>query len=367
MIVKNVLLPERELSSGKNRITDADISATIYAAIQESYETGEKIIVEIDGERHECEGRRHVDLEESAIWHLGDLAIVMPWEGSTGVEPFCVYAELSYTEVALTTAATVSIYIETVSYEITDDWETIVANLGSGYAIGDYAMLDLGTIDGVECGTVRMCKVAEGEDGSTSTWLALDALKTSMNMNSTATIDGGWEASERRAWLNGAFFNGLPEVIRKAIVPTTRYSYSYNAETASYENDVPTTDRIWVPSVTEICTGNSKYKQENLGTYYEAIDTHISDRKIALGYGGSILRWWHRTVNTGTKFRGTAATGGASGSGASPTAMGGIVIGFSLGVSEEQPELSRGLLFLLYRMFSPAVFHALTGKKHWAE
>lgn len=34
---------------------------------------------------------------------------------------------------------------------------------------------------------------------------------------------------------------------------------------------------------------------------------------------------------------------------------------------ETEPELSRGLLFLLYRMFSPAVFHALTGKRHWME
>lgn len=36
-------------------------------------------------------------------------------------------------------------------------------------------------------------------------------------------------------------------------------------------------------------------------------------------------------------------------------------------VEPEEPELSRGQLFLLYRLFSPAVFHALTGKWHWME
>jgi hypothetical protein len=31
------------------------------------------------------------------------------------------------------------------------------------------------------------------------------------------------------------------------------------------------------------------------------------------------------------------------------------------------PEMSRGQLYLLYRMFSPVVFYALTGKRHWME
>ena len=33
----------------------------------------------------------------------------------------------------------------------------------------------------------------------------------------------------------------------------------------------------------------------------------------------------------------------------------------------EQPEIDCGTLFLLYRIFSPDVFNAITGKKHWAE
>lgn len=36
-------------------------------------------------------------------------------------------------------------------------------------------------------------------------------------------------------------------------------------------------------------------------------------------------------------------------------------------IAEEQPEIDRGTLFILYRMFSPAVFHALTGKNHWSD
>lgn len=36
-------------------------------------------------------------------------------------------------------------------------------------------------------------------------------------------------------------------------------------------------------------------------------------------------------------------------------------------IAEEQPEIDRGTLFILYRMFSPVVFHALTGKNHWSD
>ena len=36
-------------------------------------------------------------------------------------------------------------------------------------------------------------------------------------------------------------------------------------------------------------------------------------------------------------------------------------------IAEEQPEIDRGTLLILYRMFSPAVFHALTGKTHWSD
>lgn len=36
-------------------------------------------------------------------------------------------------------------------------------------------------------------------------------------------------------------------------------------------------------------------------------------------------------------------------------------------IAEEQPEIDRGTLLILYRMFSPVIFHALTGKTHWSD
>lgn len=39
----------------------------------------------------------------------------------------------------------------------------------------------------------------------------------------------------------------------------------------------------------------------------------------------------------------------------------------SLDVLDAEGEISRGALYLLYRIFSPDVFHAMTGKKHWTD
>lgn len=39
----------------------------------------------------------------------------------------------------------------------------------------------------------------------------------------------------------------------------------------------------------------------------------------------------------------------------------------SLDVLDAEAEISRGALYLLYRIFSPDVFHAMTGKRHWLD
>lgn len=474
MIVKNVLIPETECSInriGFAQLGDRELAASVNDAFVESYETGKKFIVEIDGERHECEVR-YGDTGMDEYYYLGNGSLLddLPDTG----ENFLVSPEYVDVVVFLPHAATVSVYYETENeqpeqpdnphivfslyngvklpslpewdedtypyaiiyyadsvyylivtkkmlryqwdgalyppddtlyfeyeakggyWELTKDtaqwlytddtiiaeaiwanydvydpyggtderldasdpipieepepnvWETICANGGKDYAIGDYVMLDLGTIDGIECGSVRMCKVAEGEDGTASTWMALDSLKTSMNMNDTETTVGGWEKSKRRAWLNGAFLNGLPDYLRSAIVPTTRYSLTNDDEW----KDSPTTDRIWIPSAAEICNKDTSYRQETKGTYYGAIDAYVENRRLTLGYEGTVYRWWHRTVGTNNKFRGTAASGGTPGSGASAVNMGGIVIGFSLKAPSEGGDISAGIKFLIRQIFN---------------
>ena len=243
--------------------------------------------------------------------------------------------------------------------EVPSIWESIVANGGKDYAIGDSVMLDLGTIDGIECGSVRMCKVAEGEGGTSSTWLALDALAKAMGLNSTNTNKGGWEACERRAWLNGAFLNGLPEYLRNAIVPTTRYSDSYDTD-GNWVNSHPTIDHIWIPSVKEISVGAGS-GTETKGTYYKEWFANSNNNKLTLGYGGSSYRWWHRSVSSGGNgyFRGTSATGGTPpGTGSGASNLGGIVIGFSIKAVSDNG-ISTGKRFLLEKMFPHVIVKAI--------
>lgn len=326
--------------------------------------------VVFDGTEYECPS---FSFGSDTVIAIGNSSLADSGE-DTG-EPFFCYVLSRGTTLVFedSNEHTVTIYREAKAGEIADDWETIIAKGGNKYPIGSWKFLYIGEFPDptnrnrvVKCGVVRMCKVAEGEDGSGSTWLALDSLATEMNLNSTETNAGGWEKCGRRTWLNDVLFNALPEVLRNAIVPTTRYADSYD-DSGNWVSDHPTVDNIWIPSVSEISTSGSEK-----GQYYTAWAAIESDRKITLGYGGDYYRWWHRTVsNSGTGyFRGTGAGGGSTpGTGAAATAMGGIVIGFSLAAVhiEDDMDMSMGEAFLLHRLFPMPAVHALTGKWHWSE
>lgn len=70
------------------------------------------------------------------------------------------------------------------------------------------------------------------------------------------TNAGGWEASEMRSWLNGEFFEGLPEELSAVIVPVENstnnigWMQDYSEATVS-----STSDRVWLPSFMEVCGG----------------------------------------------------------------------------------------------------------------
>lgn len=180
--------------------------------------------------------------------------------------------------------------------EIEDSWETICALKGAGYPLGSFKTLHftvpaytydmtLPKKDGTsEQKTVNvsakeilmhMVKVAEGEDGSTSTWLSNNAFKlpfpntailrmdlgmypyqTSVYGNYSAYINRDWDNCEVRKYLQGKFFDAMPQSLRDAIKPVTKYykgvtSYTDNYPNKAYKSCI---DTIWVPSTKECYT-----------------------------------------------------------------------------------------------------------------
>lgn len=198
--------------------------------------------------------------------------------------------------------------------EIQDDWETICAKAGADYPIGAHKSLYIEvpeqywvwndpahpetptrTIDGKICvprGDINnfvniartgylldFVKVAQGESGSTSTWLTKGLTYANVsnsrqalyigsgNRNDNAAPGWGdtsnyyfvvdrfdWGNSAIRLYLNEKFLPSMPQCLQNSIKAVTKTYYG----AMSYRDMWPSTafkqssDRIWIPSMSEL-------------------------------------------------------------------------------------------------------------------
>jgi len=187
--------------------------------------------------------------------------------------------------------------------EIADDWETIVADGGAHYPLGAYKPLvitvpantsfqhvirgqvsqgvfvdDLAYYYGSDFPTIpaasiacHMVKVAEGEDGSTSSWISDGLIRLddkylnridyrSVSTGTQYAINADWLNSPVRKWMNEDLFNVLPLPLKNAIVSVNKTSKALDSSPAgnwsavgapSQLVDKTSIDEIWVPSLKE--------------------------------------------------------------------------------------------------------------------
>lgn len=178
--------------------------------------------------------------------------------------------------------------------EITDGWDVICANKGEPYPLGSYKTLSYGAeitkqevIDSFAPYTCitpnfgqlasngvigmtfdfRAVKVAEGEDGTVSTWIMApikvagsptDQPTSYWNLNGILDLrqgNGGANYTYMqyggRGFLNGPFFDHFSPMFRQVIKPVTKWT-QYSTRSSAPWNVQATEEKIWVPSVKEI-------------------------------------------------------------------------------------------------------------------
>lgn len=181
------------------------------------------------------------------------------------------------------------------SGEINDDWETICSDCGAHYPLGSYKLLNLPNpshgytyrnayrgyevqYNPVSPFTLRMVKVAEGEDGSTSTWLSAGGIYISSGNTSRPFFFGGdaindWRTdigqidqgvSCGRVALNNGLLHDLPTPLQLTIKPVTKKYRGFSAAGFSKSTsctlvDKESIDKIQSPSVKELYTKLSAY------------------------------------------------------------------------------------------------------------
>lgn len=213
--------------------------------------------------------------------------------------------------------------------EITDSWSTILTKINNGtatYKVGNYKPLDLGTegIINMQIVALDADPRADGNGNAATTWISIETLATKHRMNPAKEAYtegtgglGGWEKCEMRSYLKDTIKPLIPEAVKNAITPVTKYTMIFRASDETVVNNAETVDDVWIPSMREI-TANRSNDSETTGPYYTAIyDDLEAKQKTAYGEA-SRSYWWTRTVSynnasiiraiNGNVFAGTPST-----------------------------------------------------------
>ena len=180
---------------------------------------------------------------------------------------------------------------------ISDSWEEIIAAGEDGtyidkYQIGDTKELDLGEEGVIEMELVAFDadELADGSGKAHMTWIAKDLLNTEHFMNEEYTNEGGWPASDMRAWLRDSILPLFPETVRSNIREVKKYSYSY-----SDKGTISSSDTIWIPSRREMF-GADDSREDRGPEYLTAFPDDASRQKQHIGVSEP-SRWWLRSAS----------------------------------------------------------------------
>ena len=180
--------------------------------------------------------------------------------------------------------------------EITDSWDTILANINNGtyatkYKIGNYKPLDLGST----YGTVNMQIVAFDADTASNgsgtvpvTFISKDLVELNTDIRKAGVKVYDWAQSDVRTLLNGAFISSIPSSVRSRLVAVNKtYGVAQNGVSSTITNT--SQDTVWIPSAKEAAN-----TIESSGIFYSKFFGNAS-RKVK-EYNGSPMGWSFRSA-----------------------------------------------------------------------
>ena len=225
-----------------------------------------------------------------------------------------------------------------VSFE-TDSWVTIANNTTSDkYHVGDTKEVELDMNNDVtkESYTVRIANTSTPSECSTPGFsqtacgfvIEFVDIVESRVMNTNRTNEGGWNATAMRAYLNGDFYNSLPEELRNVIISTNPVVSGSGSGGVSLD----TNDRIYLLSGKEI----GVHEYDNKADYTRLLGYYSlnsgSDSKVKK-LNNSAINWYLR----GAVYSNDNAFNMVTSYGSSGTATGhspiGVAPAFRIGVN----------------------------------
>lgn len=223
--------------------------------------------------------------------------------------------------------------------EITDSWDTIIANIDNGtystkYKVGNYKPLDLGTE-----GTINMQIVAMDADELASggyapiTFVGMELLNAQLRMKPRAVNTGGWESTVIRGYLNDTvlpLITAANSNVSARLQKVNKYSSIYSS--GIVKDGQTTIDKLWIPSSQEIL--GVTYCETKCVVYnsiYKNATTRIKNRN------NTATEWWLRSAGNDTNFCYVGTNGWYNYNIYSNTNQG-VALGFCLGLEQETIE-----------------------------
>ena len=212
--------------------------------------------------------------------------------------------------------------------EITDSWDTIIANIDNGtyatkYKVGNYKPLDLGTEGTINMQIVAMDADELADDSGTAplTFLGMELLATTKPIRS-GEYSAKWSDSYVREYLNSTIKSIIPSNIIARITKVNKTS-TYGSDYAIESEDV-----LWIPSCLELNYGIS-VNGESSGVKYNQRFTDNASRSIGANY-------WLRSsvINNPSKSWSINAAGSRTSD--YSTQKYGIRLGFCLGLEQTE-------------------------------
>lgn len=223
---------------------------------------------------------------------------------------------------------------------ILDDWDKIIMLSDpdlietSGYSVGDYKPLDLGSqgIINMQLVGIKTDELADGSGYAGTSWIGME-LAFIHRMNPTRTPSsspfdegtggvGGWEKSEMREYLKEDVKPLIPENVRTAIKEVDKNTRSMTP-TGSPVQTV-TADDVWIPSRREVFGEVSSSDTD--GPIYSEVYTDDASR---IKYrNGTAEVWYLRSAYNSTSFYCVGVNGASSTNAASNSKD--VALGFCL-------------------------------------
>ncbi len=198
----------------------------------------------------------------------GDAAETQEAAQSDEVTPQASLAEYSWKDLSSISSEISAAGSREAALEIAKSYNLVTSD---GAMTGDTKEVELsdGSTITVELADIYHDDKSDGSGKAGLTFICASSIGQHA-MNSTGTIDGGWESSEMRSWLASDVLSSLPEDLSGVILQVNKMTNN-TGSTSDAASVTATSDTLWLLSAREVC-GTVDWFAHEYGANYASYD-----------------------------------------------------------------------------------------------